>query len=382
MSDYEVCVIGGGIHGAGVAQAAAAAGYSVLLLESHALAHGASGRSSRLIHGGLRYLESGDWRLVHEAVRERERLLAIAPELVKRMPFLLPVYRHSRHQSAVVGAGLGFYALLAGLRRVARFSVWPRSSWDRLDGLLTRDLCAVFRYYDAQTDDRALTEAVARSAAALGAEIVCGARFERARFERGGYRIEFAGHESGSAHCLTIVNAGGAWAPELASRIEGAPPPPPTALIRGAHIIGPGELARGVYYVEAEDRRPVLVMPHPEGVMVGTTEVAHAGSPDDVVPSGEEIAYLERTFRHYFPRTPWTTTSAFAGLRVLPAEGPVGKRLRGARLVAGKGCVGIYGGKLTTYRLTAERALAAIRPALPRRRRIANTASLRLEPAS
>ncbi|MHB1587275.1 MAG: FAD-dependent oxidoreductase [Acidiferrobacteraceae bacterium] len=382
MSDYDLCVIGGGIHGAGVAQAAAAAGHSVLLLESHALAYGASGRSSKLIHGGLRYLETGEWGLVREALRERELLLRLAPRLVQRMPFFVPVYLGNRHRPSTIGAGLALYALLAGLRRSARFSIWPRASWDRLDGLNTHGLSAVFRYFDAQTDDRALTEAVTRSAATLGAEIHCGTRFVHARRERDEYHVEFSGRVSGTARARALVNAGGAWASDIAQRIEGGPASPPIALVRGTHIIGQGDLTRGVYYVEAEDGRPVLIMPHTAGIIIGTTEMAHDGRPDGVVPSSGEVDYLERTFRHYFPAMPWTTVSAVAGLRVLPIDGPVGARARRARLVARDACVGIYGGKLTTYRVTAQRALARIRAALPRRRAVADTAKLPLDPAS
>jgi glycerol-3-phosphate dehydrogenase len=379
---YDVCVIGGGIHGVGTAQAAAAAGYSVLLLEAKTLGYGASSRSSKLIHGGLRYLETGEWALVREALHERELLLRIAPGLVQRMPFLIPVYLGARRGPRTLRAGLGLYALLAGLRRSARFSVWPRSAWDRLDGLATRDLVAVFRYFDAQTDDRALTEAVARSATTLGAEILCDTRFERATLAGRGYCVEFSGTRQGTAQCLALVNAGGAWAPEIAGAIEAGPPPPPVALVQGVHILGPGQLARGIYYVEAEDGRPVFAMPHPEGILVGTTETAHTGPADQAVPTADEISYLERTYRHYFPGCPWTTMSAVAGLRVLPANGPVGGRFRGARVVLGANgrSAGIYGGKLTTYRLTSGRVLARLRPRLPRRTALADTARLLLAP--
>ncbi|HKQ30418.1 MAG TPA: FAD-dependent oxidoreductase, partial [Burkholderiales bacterium] len=150
-SHYDIVVIGGGIHGAGVAQAAAAAGYSVLALEKTALAAGTSSRSSKLIHGGLRYLESGRLRMVRESLHERAVLLRIAPELVRLVPFYLPIYPDTRRRPWQIAAGLSLYALLGGLARDNRFVRVPRAEWDDLEGLDMHRLQCVFRYYDGQT---------------------------------------------------------------------------------------------------------------------------------------------------------------------------------------------------------------------------------------
>jgi glycerol-3-phosphate dehydrogenase len=188
---YDIVIIGGGIHGVGVAQAAAAAGYSALVLEQTGLASGTSSKSSKLIHGGLRNLESGQWRLVRESLREREVLLRVAPELVRLVPFYIPVYRHTRRPAWQIGTGLSLYALLGGLHENNRFSDMARSGWAQLDGLDTRDLQHVFRYYDAQTDDAALTRAVMHSAESLGAQLHCPASFTGAEYTGNGWRVDY-----------------------------------------------------------------------------------------------------------------------------------------------------------------------------------------------
>ena len=172
-----------------MAQAAAAAGYSVLVLEKTGIACATSCRSSKLIHGGLRYLESGQFNLVRESLRERETLLRIAPHLVKRLPFHIPVYKSSTRSTLTIRAGLSLYALLDNLKRRSHFSTVTRAEWDTLDGLDTTGLKAVFRYSDAQTDDAKLTQAVMRSAQTLGAELLCPAEFISAARTSSGWRV-------------------------------------------------------------------------------------------------------------------------------------------------------------------------------------------------
>ena len=215
-ADVELVVVGGGIHGVGVAQAAAAAGHSCLLLEERALAAGTSRRSSKLVHGGLRYLESAQLGLVRESLRERELLLRNAPELVRLVPFNVPVYRDTTRPPWKIRAGLSLYALLGGLDRDDRFESLPRERWGELDGLSLEDLRAVFRYHDGQTDDAALTRAVMASARALGAELALPARFlGAARRERGWtVRYDHEGAER-TVGCAALVNAAGPWVEEV-----------------------------------------------------------------------------------------------------------------------------------------------------------------------
>ena len=159
-SSHDIVVIGGGIHGAGVVQAAAAAGYRTLLLEKEGLAHGTSSRSSKLIHGGLRYLETLQFSLVQESLGERAILLRIAPHLVRLIPFYVPVYRGTLRRPWQIRIGLSLYALLGGLRKESLFRSVPKDQWTDLDGLDPSGLQSIFQYWDAQTDDAELTRGV------------------------------------------------------------------------------------------------------------------------------------------------------------------------------------------------------------------------------
>ena len=391
MKHVDVVVVGGGIHGVGVAQAAAAAGHSVLLLEKRALAAGTSSRSSKLIHGGLRYLESGQLRLVRESLRERHILLTIAPELVQLKPFILPVYRSTRRRPWQLRLGLSLYALLGGLGTETRFAAVPRSDWSRLDGLQTRGLGTVLRYYDAQTDDAALTRAVMRSACSLGAELALPADFFGAelrddaviaRYTRAGIPEECVAR--------VLVNAAGPWVAQVMHRISPRVPSPRVELVQGAHIVVRDTIEGGIYYVESpRDGRAVFVMPWHGNLLVGTTETRLRGSPDHVHPLTAEKHYLVNVLRHYFPRHAQLQVAdlldAFAGVRVLPAgRGHAFHRSRETVLVCDREhrprALGIYGGKLTGWRATAEQVMERVSGSLPDARRRADTRTLKLTP--
>jgi glycerol-3-phosphate dehydrogenase len=380
----DVVVIGGGIHGAGVAQAAAAAGYSVRVLEKTGVASATSCRSSKLIHGGLRYLETGQFALVRESLRERGLLLRNAPSLVRLVPFHIPVYRKMSRGPWTMRAGLSLYALLGNLRPNTRFETLPRKQWDSLDGLETRGLKAVFRYYDGQTDDAALTQAVMRSAQTLGAELVCPAEFLHATRTGDGYVVRYrdAGGEQ-ECECSVLMNAAGPWANTVLAGIEPHPPLPAIDLVQGTHIVLDGALTQGVYYTEAEDRRAVFVMPWRSMTLVGTTETPFAGDPAQTRPLPAETDYLLRTFRRHFPGCDIHLRDQFAGLRVLPrGNGSAFHRPRETVYLTDAASpprlVNIYGGKLTGYRATAAKTLALLRLALPARRAQADTARLRI----
>jgi glycerol-3-phosphate dehydrogenase len=383
--NYDVVVIGAGIHGAGVAQAMAAAGYSTLVLEQQAVAWATSSRSSKLIHGGLRYLESAQFGLVRESLRERAILLAIAPELVRLVPFHIPVYRDTTRRPWQLRIGLSLYAALGGFAFATRFTTVARERWDELDGLTTEGLQAVFRYHDAQTDDARLTTAVLRSAQDLGAELACPARFVGAQREKPGWSVRFsAGPQERECRAHAIVNTAGPWVNEVLKRVTPTPPPLAIDLVQGAHLLIEGGLQQGIYYVEApRDRRAVFVMPWPGGVLVGTTETHFHGDPAAVEPLPQEIEYLSATLRHYFPTMAVKETGRYAGLRVLPRlPGRAFHRPRDTYIVAddtrSPRLLSVCGGKLTGYRATAAKVVKRLESILPSRPARADTATLRL----
>ncbi|WP_346839065.1 FAD-dependent oxidoreductase [Microbulbifer sp. SAOS-129_SWC] len=374
-TDFDVLVIGAGIQGAGAAEALAAAGYQVAILEQLGVAAATSSRSSKLIHGGLRYLESGQFRLVRECLRERRWLLANKPQLVRMVPFYIPVYSYSRRPAWLVRLGLSLYALLAGVSSgYSRFRSVPRHEWDNLAGLNRDELVAVYRYYDAQTDDAALTRNVVDSAVALGARLICPGSLVGAERTDHGVRVDYVA--DGQLHTLrsrVLVNCSGPWIASTNARCTPQIKLPALDLVAGAHIELPLSLGEKIFYVEAEDGRAVFVMPWRGKTLVGTTERSYIGDPRDVAPTIEEESYLLRTVQRYFPQTRalqmHDIRDSFAGLRVLPQNGnsPFSRPRetllccdddRRPRLLA------VAGGKLTSYRATARRILRKLRPTL------------------
>jgi glycerol-3-phosphate dehydrogenase len=389
---YDLAVVGAGINGAGIAQAAAAAGHTVLLLEKTGIATGTSQGSSKLIHGGLRYLETWEFGLVRESLHERALLCRIAPDLVQLKDFYVPIFAQTRRRPWLLHAGLSLYYALSGFDRDARYATVTRREWDTLDGLKTDGLSAVFRYHDAQTDDRLLTQAVVNSARDLGAAFVCPARLVSATVGADATEVVYdSGGSERSATATVLVNAAGHWANEVLARVQPAVPIMPVELVQGTHIVVQGTLRKGFYYVESpRDGRAVFVMPWYDQILVGTTETRFHGEPDSVRPLATEIRYLCRVLGHYFPAYAALgqaeVLGTYVGVRVLPAgEGHVFARSRDVIMRADRPpaegpprVFTLYGGKLTTYRRIAEQAMQRIAAALPARRPVANTASLRL----
>lgn len=387
---YDLVVIGAGIQGAGVAQAAAAAGYTVLVLEQYAPAAGTSSKSSKLIHGGLRYLETAQFGLVCESLRERALLLRLAPELVKLKPLHIPVYKDSTRSPLTIRTGLSLYSLLSGFDSNARFRKLPRSQWDSLEGLKQDDLEAVFRYYEAQTDDAALTRAVLHSAMELGADCEIPGHFVRAHVSPQSCLVEYES-EYGfkTASCRVMINCAGPWTSDVISRIEPDMYLPKVDLVKGSHLLLP-PLLKDHYYLEApQDKRAVFVLPWQDKLMIGTTEKHHYEAPEEAHCSQEERNYLLDVLFHYFPHLSidQSQIESFAGLRVLPRS-DVNAFARPREVlfeVDNEACprvLSVMGGKLTTYRSTALQALARIKKSLPVKQRIADTSQIPLSPVN
>jgi len=398
---YDLVIIGGGIHGVGVAQAAAAGGYHTLVLEQGELASGTSSRSSKLIHGGLRYLEHGQFSLVRECLHERALLLKNAPELVHLQSFFIPVYADSVRSPWLLRAGLTLYSLLGGAGRDTRFRCVPRHQWAELDGLKTTGLKAVFQYQDAQTDDAALTRAVMASAQALGAQLKTQTMFIAASCLGDGqkehWQIRYRQYEQEHICTATvIVNAAGPWANEVLTRIVSTAKPVAVELVQGTHLVLDDKLEHGIYYLQSpRDQRPVFAMPWQlageatgSAILLGTTETRFIGNPAEVYPLPAEQEYLLETYRYYFSATP-KIRAAFSGLRVLPMsenqnENKNQYAARQRETVLQTDCsklpwlLTIYGGKLTAYRATAEKVLHKLQNSLPDKTPVADTRTLLL----
>ncbi|MFD1215521.1 MULTISPECIES: glycerol-3-phosphate dehydrogenase/oxidase [Microbulbifer] len=374
-TEYDVLVVGAGIQGAGVAESLSAEGYRVAILEQTAVAAGTSSRSSKLIHGGLRYLESGQLGLVRECLLERKWLLEHKPDLVHLVPFLIPVYRHSKRSPLMIRAGLSLYALLAGIfNPYSRFKSLDINDWDALEGLNRDDLLAVYRYYDAQTDDTALTQEAIRNAMRDGAELICPGSLVGAevtdKFVIADY---FHQGQLNTLHCQVLVNCTGPWIEETNSKCSPRPKLPPLDLVAGTHIQVPLKLANKIFYVEAEDGRAVFVMPWQGETLIGTTERPYHGNPSEVAPTLEEKTYLLRTLKQYFPQTRplqlHEVSDAYSGLRVLPlSEKSPFSRSRETLICCDREkhprILAVAGGKLTSYRATARSVVKKLRPTL------------------
>lgn len=388
MTDrYDIVIVGGGIHGVGVAQAAAAAGYSALVIEKTALAAGTSSKSSKLIHGGLRYLESFDFGLVHESLHERKLLLKIAPELVELKPFYIPVYRTTSRRPLTLRAGLSLYALLGGLDKSSLFRKLHKREWGQLDGLQTSDLQVIYRYFDAQTNDLDLTCAVMQSARQLGAQLACPAEFIRAHVNAESVSIDYIDNgEERTCQAPVVVNAGGPWINEVTARI--IPQPEPVALdhVQGTHLVVKGPVNAGCYYMESPtDQRAIFLTPWKGHGLLGTTEYTYTGKPEDVHVTAKERAYLLNIMRHYFPGRSLEVLDEFAGLRVLPvSDGKAFSQSRETQFPVDNEIapriITIFGGKLTGYRSTADKVIRIAQRTLKKRKPIADTTQLTLTP--
>ena len=377
---YEVTVIGGGIHGAGVMQAAAAAGYKTLVIEQRHWAAGTSSRSSKLLHGGLRYLETAQLSLVRQSLQERNRLLELAPTLAHPLQFHIPIYAGTTRRPWQLVLGLSLYAVLSGLSRLSRFS-WHRGA---LAGLKADGLQKRFSYWDGQTDDALLTRAVVDSALSLGADALCPATLTAAERTADGYRLTVVeGDDTRHIHTDFLVNCAGPWINRVQALVSPETTQQTCELVKGSHLILQKRISDDAFYLESpEDKRAIFLLPWGEHSLLGTTEQHFEGDPQSVAVSPQERNYLLATARHYFPNADFKVIEEFAGLRVLPAgDASAFARPRECifhsdpehpRLLA------LYGGKLTTYRHTAEQVIKAVTRQLGPRQAIADTTTLPL----
>lgn len=382
---FDLLVIGGGITGCGVARDAAMRGLRVALVERDDFASGTSGRSSRLVHGGIRYLENAQFHLVHEAIRERQTLLRIAPHLVKPLGFTWPIYRGARVGKIKLSAGLFVYDLMAARRSRRHSGLNPQATLEREPELRTAGLTGGAVYYDAATDDTRLTLANALAARQHGAVVVNHARVTslvrdgnlgmRATIERDRATEEM--------RARVVVNATGIWennfsSDERAKRLRGS---------KGVHIAVPRERVgnrEALTLISPVDGRVMFCLPAGTHSIIGTTDTWTTESPEDVRAGEADVDYLIRSINDYFPRSALTiddVVSAWAGIRPL-ASGPAARPGRISRehtvVIDDSGVINVTGGKLTTYRSMAAEIVDTVQRALGQKTHPALTDSVAL----
>lgn len=383
---WDLLVVGGGINGCGIALEAARQGYEVLLLERSDLGSGTSGRSSRLIHGGLRYLKYGHARLVLEASLERHRLRTRFPHLVQPLPFVIPVYDGEGEGLVATSVGLALYDLLAGYTNVRRHErLGPQEVLEREPGLRSQGLRGGGVYYDCWTDDARLVLMNAQRAHEAGARLVPYAEVTHLLRRDGRVtgavfrdRLDETVHE---ARARLVVNATGPWSDGLRALASRPPVLRPT---KGVHLLLPRFRVGNRHAVvlrSPRDGRVTFVLPWRDLCLVGTTDTDHRGPPDEVRADESDVDYLLETVNHGFPGVHVgrdDVVSTYAALRPLVAnrDVPESEVPRDHRLLEdAPGLLSLVGGKLTTYRRVAEKVVRRVRRSLgPGRRTVAHGA--------
>ena len=368
---FDLVVIGAGINGAGIARDAAMRGLQVLLLDKNDIGSGTSSWSTRLIHGGLRYLEHWEFGLVRESLRERESLLRIAPHLVRPIPILIPIYKDGRRGRATISVGMVAYDLLSFDKSLPRHRLLSRTqTLDECPGLNPKGLVGGALYYDCQVEfaERLVVENVL-SAKENRATVLTYATVTKINADS----VEFIrsdGDETETARALAVINAAGPWVDRVVAN-SGASTQRLIGGTKGSHIVvrtfaGAPPLA---IYVEAEsDHRPFFVIPWNSNYLIGTTDVRFEDNPDHVRSELWEVDYLLTEANRIFPAANLSrhdVSYTYSGVRPLAFtnnahEANITRRHFIRELPQNKNVLSIVGGKLTTYRHLAEESVDLI----------------------
>jgi len=369
---YDVVCLGGGITGAGVARDAAHRGLKVALLDKGDFGSGTSSKSSKLVHGGLRYLEQGELKLVFEGTAERSLQMRRAPHLVRPIPFLVPIYKRNRPGLAVIDIGLWIYDALAMFRSPKLHKTYRGKRVKALEPALGTDgLAGALEYYDCMTDDARLVLENVLDARALGADVLSYTRATgvvrdgRGRVAAVRARDELTGAER-ELPCRAVVVAAGPWTDEVLGTVGvsfGRPLLRPT---KGVHVVVDHArlpVTRAVTLF-TRDKRVIFCLPWVERTVIGTTDTDFAGDPDDVAADRADVTYLCEHANEFFPEAKLgadDVIATWAGLRPLiaPPEGDGASRASDVSrehevFVREEGVVVVAGGKLTTYRRMAK----------------------------
>jgi len=375
---YDIAIIGGGINGCGIARDAAGRGLAVLLAEKDDLASGASSASTKLIHGGLRYLEHYQFRLVHESLKEREVLLGMAPHIIEPLRFVLPHQRGLR-PALLIRLGLFLYDHIGG-RRSLPASTAVDLTRSPTGQPLKPGFRLGFEYSDCWADDARLVVLNAMDAAARGATIRVRTEVVSARRVSDHWQVELRDVLSGRLETIearALVNAGGAFVADVMAGRVRAHAAPRVRLVKGSHIVVAKLFDHGKAYIfQNADRRIVFAIPYARDfTLVGTTDVDFTGDPSRVSITDAETKYLCAAANEYFIRSiaPSDVVWSYSGVRALQSDGHISaqeaSRDYALELDGQSGeplLLSLIGGKLTTYRHVAEEALRRLAPAFPR----------------
>jgi glycerol-3-phosphate dehydrogenase len=398
--DFDVLVIGGGVTGTGVAVDATSRGLRTALVEAADFASGTSSKSSKMVHGGLRYLQQGDVRLVYEALHERQRLRRNAPHLVKLLPFMIPILTKDglipRRVARALGSAMWMYDLTGGFR-IGKFHrrIKADTAFGHLPTMPRERLAGGYLYYDATTDDARLVLTLGRTAAALGAAVANRCRVVALTKDAAGHAdgaIVDTGDGEIHVRARTVVNAAGVWADDVRALEDGVDPDS-LRPAKGVHLTLPWSKVRNdiaVVIPVRNDKRSLFVVPwgpHGDGTFqhtyVGTTDTDYEGPLDDPTCTAADIDYVLGALNDVITTsvTPDDITGVWAGLRPLVKSATSGRTAdlsRRHRVTIGPaGVVAITGGKLTTYREMAEDTVDEVLARLGGRRRC-RTKRLRL----
>lgn len=390
---HDVVIIGGGINGAGIARDAAMRGLKVLLIEKGELGCATTSASTRLIHGGLRYLEHFEFGLVRESLREREILLKIAPHLVRPLAITIPIYKQSKRGRLTIRAGMILYDLLSSGKSLPRHRMLSRAqTLERWPGLNPKCLVGSALYYDAQVEfpERLVVENV-RSARKLGAEVHTHTRVTNLAVDDGKVSgVEFVGEDGQKqfVEARVVINAAGPWIDLV---LDHAPVKSPKLIggTKGSHIVVavfPGAPANAIYLEARSDGRPIFIIPWNKVYLIGTTDVRFEGDPDEVRCEPWEIDYLLSETNEALPGAQLTRDNileTYSGVRPLPVAGDKDEQSITRRHFIREhpklpNLLSIVGGKLTTYRSLAEESVNLIFQKLGRNSPPCNTDKIRI----
>ena len=366
---YDIFIIGGGINGAGIARDAAGRGLKVFLAEKNKVGSATSSWSSKLIHGGLRYLENYEFKLVRESLKEREVITKIAPKITKPIPFIIPHTKKLRSK-LLIRLGLFLYDNLVGKTKIPKSSKINFNK--KFTNILQSHYKVGFQYYDVQVDDKKLVEININDAKKLGANVIENRKVINAKRLNEGWEITLDNNELIKSKIL--INAAGPWINEIVNNVIKVNSNKSIRLVRGSHIIIKKLYEEEVAFtLQNDDSRIVFVIPYKnEYSLIGTTEV-DVNTPDKPKISNEEKIYLINTINKHFVKqiSQEDIVDTYSGIRPLIEDFKEATRVTRDYVFdlnlesQNSPLLNIYGGKLTTYRKLSERVMEELSPYLP-----------------